>query len=74
MLCKISYVLTFIVIFGGDGEHGVLDVLIFVDLSLVELLVEVRWVVILVSDSDADEFSHWKRHRRLVLSIIPVEI
>lgn len=59
-LCN-SYVLTFIVIFGGDGEYGVLDVFIFVDLRLVQLFVEIRWVVILVSDPDADEFSHWKK-------------
>lgn len=45
-------------IFGGDGEDGVLDVLIFVHLRLVQLLVEVRRVVILVRDADTDELCH----------------
>lgn len=50
--------LTLIVIFGGDGEYGVLNVLIFVDLGLVQVLVEVRRVVVLVGDANSDEFRH----------------
>lgn len=55
---EVMLVLTFVVIFGGDGEHGVLDVLILVHLCLVQLLVEVWRVVILVSDADTDELGH----------------
>ena len=50
--------LTFVEIFGRDSENGVLDVFIFVHLGLVESLVEVGRVVVLVGNSDADEFGH----------------
>lgn len=45
-------------IFGGDGEHRVLDVLIFVYLCLVEALVEVRRIIVLVGYADANEFRY----------------
>lgn len=61
-------------ILGGDGEYGVLDVLILVDLRLVQLLVEVRRVVILVGDPDADEFCHWKKKPKLLQKDTLVEI
>jgi hypothetical protein len=51
------------VILGGDRKHGVLDVLILVDLGLVERLVEVRRVVILIGDANADEFGNWRRNK-----------
>ena len=38
-----------------------LDVLVFVDLGLVEVLVEVRRVVVLVGDRNTDELGHWNR-------------
>lgn len=38
-----------------------LDVLVFVDLGLVEVLVEIRRVVVLVSDRNTDELGHWNR-------------
>lgn len=49
-------VLTLIVIFGGDGKHGMLNVFIFVDLSLVEAFVEVWWIVVFVGNTNTDEF------------------
>lgn len=58
---KYKSVLTLIVIFGGDGENGVLDVFILVHFRLVEGLVKVRRVVIFISDAYADELGHWKR-------------
>lgn len=51
-------ILTLIVILGGDGEDRVLDVLVFVNLCFVEGLVEVRWIVILVGNSNTDEFGN----------------
>jgi len=57
-------VLTFIVILGGDSKDGVLNILIFIHFRLVECLVEVRWVVILVSDADPDELCDWKKKER----------
>lgn len=45
-------------IFGGNCEHRVLDVLIFVYLSLVEALVEVRGIIVLVGYPDANKFRY----------------
>lgn len=64
LACVGLFVLTLIVILGGDGEYGVLNIFIFVDLRLVQGLVEVRWIVILVGNSDTDEFSNCVRERR----------
>ena len=50
--------LTLVEVLGGDGEHRVLDVLVLLHLGLVECLVEVRRVVVLVGDSDADELGN----------------
>lgn len=57
-------VLTLVVIFGGDGEHRVLNVLIFVYLSLVEALVEVRGIIVLVGYADANEFRYCNTSRK----------
>lgn len=51
-------------ILGGDGEHCVLDVLILINFGFIEGLVEVRRVVVLVSDSDANKFSDWRNKQR----------
>lgn len=51
-------ILTLVVIFGGDGEHRVLNVLIFIYLSLVEALVEVWRIIVLVGYPDANEFCY----------------
>lgn len=56
--------LTLVVIFGGDSEYRVLDILIFVYFSLVEAFVEIRRIVVLVSYSNTDEFRHWNRQKR----------
>lgn len=48
-------------ILGGDGEDGVLYIFIFVHFRLVEGFVEVRRVVILISDANANKLGHWKR-------------
>ena len=53
-----NYLLTLVLVVGGDGEHGVLDVLVLVHLRLVQALVEVGRVVILVRDADTDELGH----------------
>jgi hypothetical protein len=53
--------LTFVFIVGCDGEDGVLDVLIFIDLSLVEMFVKVWRVVVLVRNRNSNEFSYWKK-------------
>lgn len=45
-------------IFGGDGEYRVLNVLIFVYLSLVEALVEIWGIIVLVGYPYADEFRY----------------
>ena len=42
--------LTFILVVGSDGENGVLDVLVLVDLGLVKMFVKVGRVVVLVSN------------------------
>ena len=55
-----SFKITFILIVGGDGEDGVLDVLVLVDLGLVQVLVEVGRVVVFVRNTDSDIFGHWK--------------
>ena len=55
--------LTLVVIFGGDSEYRVLDILIFVYFSLVEAFVEIRRIVVLVSYSNTDEFRHWNRQK-----------
>lgn len=47
-------------VFGGDSEDCVLYIFILVDFRLVQLLVEVRRVVILVGDANADELCHCK--------------
>jgi hypothetical protein len=46
------------VIFGGDGEHRVLNVFILVYLSLVEALVEVWGIIVFVSYPNANEFRY----------------
>lgn len=51
-------------IFGGDGEHGVLNIFVLVDLRLVQGFVEVRWVVILIGDSNTDEFGYCGGRRK----------
>lgn len=51
---------------GGDCKNGVLNVFIFVDLRLVEGLVEVRRALILVRDSGPDELGHWKENTQWV--------
>ena len=53
--------LTFILVIGGDREDGVLDVLVFVHLGLVQVLVEVGRVVVLVRNPDPDELGYWGR-------------
>ena len=53
-----NYLLTLVLVVGGDCEHGVLDVLVLVHLRLVQALVEVGRVVILVRDADTDELGH----------------
>lgn len=45
-------------IFGGDGEYRVLNVLIFIYLSLVEALVEIWGIIVLVGYPYADEFRY----------------
>lgn len=52
-------------IFGGNGEHRMLDVLIFVYLSLVEALVEVRGIVVLVGYPDANEFRYCNTSKKI---------
>ena len=51
-------IFTFILVVGRHREYGVLDVLVLVHLGLVQVLVEVRRVVVLVSNADTDEFGH----------------
>ena len=51
-------ILTLVLVGGGDGEHGVLDVLVLVHLGLIQTLVEVGWIVILVRNPDTDELGH----------------
>lgn len=51
-------------ILGGDSENSVLDIFILVDLRFIERFVEVRRVVVLVSDSDANKFSDWRNKQR----------
>jgi hypothetical protein len=55
--------LTFVVVLGGDGEDGVLDVFILVNFRLVQRLVEERWVVILVGDANADELGYCNKQQ-----------
>lgn len=52
-------------IFGGNGEHRVLDVLILVYLSLVEALVEVRRIIVLVGYPDANEFRYCNTSKKI---------
>ena len=47
--------LTFVLVVGRDGEDGMLDVLVLVDLGLIQLFVEERRVVVLIRDPDSDE-------------------
>lgn len=47
-------------IFGGDGEYGVLDVFIFVYLCLIKGLVEVGRIIVLVGDANPDELCNCK--------------
>lgn len=58
-MCTRRVVLTLVVIFGGDGEHSVLDVFILVHFGLVQRLVEVRGIIILVCNADPNKLSHW---------------
>ena len=64
MKCKSSFEsrLTLVEVFGGDGEHGVLDVLVLVHFGLVVGLVEIGRIVVLIGDSDTNELRHWKQH------------
>lgn len=50
--------LTFVKIFGCYSEHGVLDVFVFVHFSFVMSFIEVRRVVVFISNADTNEFSH----------------
>lgn len=50
--------LTFVEIFGSDGEHSVLDVLVLVHFSLVVSLVEIGRIIVLVGNANTDEFGH----------------
>ena len=50
--------LTLVLIIGGDGQNCVLNVLVLIHFCLVQALVEIRWIVVLVSNADADEFGH----------------
>lgn len=52
-------------IFGGNGEHRVLDVLILVYLSLVEALVEVRRIIVLVGYPNANEFRYCNTSKKI---------
>lgn len=65
ILIPIMRKLTFIVILGGDSEYGVLDVFVFINLRLVQSLVKVGWIVILVSDSNSDEFGNCGREEEV---------
>lgn len=62
--CKLKIVelkskLTLVEIFGGDGEHRVLDIFVLVHFGLVVGLVEIGRIVVLIGDSDANEFRHY---------------
>lgn len=59
-------VLTLVVIFGGDGEHRVLNVLIFIYLCLVEALVEIWGIIVLVGYPDANEFCYCNMFKRIL--------
>lgn len=74
MLIEFQNSLTFIVILGGDGEHRVLDVFVLINLCFVERLVEVRWVVVLVSDSNANKLGDCERERKdfCLINVPPV--
>lgn len=58
VLLKRQVRLTLVVIFGGDGEHRMLNVLIFVYLCLVEAFVEIWGIIVLVSYPNANEFCY----------------
>lgn len=49
---------TFVVVLCRHGEHGVLYVLVLVDLGFVQRFVEVRRVVVFVRDTDTYELGH----------------
>jgi len=66
MLLK-RQVLTLVVIFGGDSEHRMLNVLIFVYLSLVEALVEIWGIIVLVGYPDANEFCYCNMSKEFTL-------
>lgn len=50
-------------ILGGDGEDGVLNIFIFVHFRLIEGFVEVRRIVILISDANTNKLGHWNRKK-----------
>lgn len=56
-------VLTFIFVLRCDGDDGVLNVLILVDLGFVRGLLEIRRIVVLVADADTDVLGHCKEHK-----------
>lgn len=70
-------ILTLVVIFGGDSEYRVLNVLIFIYLSLVEAFVEVRWVIVLVSYSNPNEFGYCNKSEiqsnQIAITIIRID-
>lgn len=69
-LVKHKYVLTFIVIFGGDGKDGVLNIFIFVDFRFIKSFVKVRGIVILICDANTDELGYWKKQNSFSYVII----
>ena len=48
--------LTFIFVVGCNCEDSMLNILVFVDLSLIKILVKIRWVVIFVRNSNSNIF------------------
>lgn len=60
-------ILTLVVIFGGDSEHRVLNVLIFIYLSLVEALVEVWGIIVLVGYPNANEFCYCNMAKEFII-------
>ena len=54
----VDIILTFILVICIDSENCVSDVFVLVHLGLIQTLVEVGWIVILVSNPDTDELGH----------------
>lgn len=73
-LVKHKYVLTFIVIFGGDGKDGVLNIFIFVDFRFIKSFVKVRGIVILICDANTDELGYWKKQNSFSYVIIIIQL